>query len=180
MTSNSPWLARFAAAALAVVLAGCGDQAHHPIDTTSASAPVHFDPCTALTPEFLAAHRWDALAPDPRHGTDGAMSWKGCRYVARTGYGFVVETTNHTLDQIQQKFPAAVEISINDRRAVRYEALPDIPGGCTINVETRSGSVYVLVDAPQTPMNKANGMLDACAYATEIAEEVVRLLPAGI
>ncbi|AFU02839.1 DUF3558 domain-containing protein [Nocardia brasiliensis] len=172
----SVWLTGCAAGT--VLLAGCGGDAQ-PSDATSPPVPAHFDPCVALTPEFLIMQGWDALPPDPRHDAVGTVFWKGCRYVARAGYGFVIETTNGTLDQVRQKYPAAADISIGSRRALRYEARPDVPGGCTINVGMRHGSLYILTDVPQTPTNKAKGLLDACAYATDIAENVVPWLPAG-
>ncbi|WP_433574200.1 DUF3558 domain-containing protein [Nocardia brasiliensis] len=171
MSTGTPssWLAGCATATAALALVGCGGH------QTPAG---EFDPCTALTPQILAMHGWDAEPPNPRQPTVGAMTWKGCRYVARAGYGLVVETTNGTLAQVRQKFPQAVDISVGDRRALRYEARPDVPGGCTINVEMRSGSLYILTDVPQTPTNVARG-LEACASATDIAEKVVPLLPAG-
>ncbi|WP_107661238.1 DUF3558 domain-containing protein [Nocardia suismassiliense] len=170
------------AAALAVASTGCGGQARHAdAAPSSAAAPqalptAGFDPCVALTPQFLGERRWDALAPSPRRDTSGDISWQGCRYVARAGYGFVVETTNATLGQVRAKFPAAVDISFAGRKALRYEARPDVPGGCTINIEMGAGSLYLMTDVPQTPATTA---LDACEIATDIAYAVVPLLPAG-
>ncbi|WP_280394293.1 DUF3558 domain-containing protein [Nocardia brasiliensis] len=170
-STSSSWLAGCTAAAAAATLAGCGGE-------EAQAQTAEFDPCRALTPQILAMHGWDAQPPDPRQPTVGAVTWKGCRYVARAGYGLVIETTNGTLAQVRQTFPRAVDISVGDRRALRYEARPDVPGGCTINVEMRSGSLYILADVPQTPTNIARG-LEACASATDIAEKVVPLLPVG-
>ncbi|WP_084655080.1 DUF3558 domain-containing protein [Nocardia altamirensis] len=145
--------------------------------TTVVSNPsAAFDPCTALTPQLLATHQWDAKPPEPKQDTAAGITWKGCRYVAKPGYGFVVETTNGTLPQVREKYPAAADISIGQRKALRYEARPDIPGGCSINVEMNAGSLYILTNVPQTPANKT---LVACDIATEIAQSVAPLLPAG-
>ncbi|MGV9545536.1 DUF3558 domain-containing protein [Nocardia beijingensis] len=178
-----------AAAAGLVLLSGCGGTA--PSDSAvsatgvagsspSASPQTNpqsaFDPCTALTTQFLAERQWDSRPPEPKQDSQGGLTWKGCRYVARAGYGFVVETTNGTLEQIRSKYPAAVDIPAGNRKAVRYEARPDVPGGCTINVEMRSGSLYILTNVPQTSTNKH---LVACDIATDIATAVAPLLPAG-
>ncbi|WP_330228581.1 DUF3558 domain-containing protein [Nocardia sp. NBC_00508] len=144
--------------------------------STGAGSPAAFDPCTALTPQLLAQRRWDAEPPEPKQDSQGGVTWKGCRYVAKAGYGFVVETTNGTLDQVRGKYPAAVDISAGDRKAVRYEARPDVPGGCTVNVEMRSGSLYILTNVPQTSANKN---LVACDIATDIARTIAPLLPSG-
>lgn len=172
-----------------VMLSGCGGRA--PTDpavsaTGAAGSSSHaspqtnphsaFDPCTALTSQFLAERRWDSKPPEPKQDGQGGFTWKGCRYVARAGYGFVIETTNGTLEQIRSKYPTAVDIPAGDRKAVRYEARPDVPGGCTINVEMRSGSLYILTNVPQTSANKH---LVACDIATDIATAVAPLLPAG-
>ncbi|MFE7741694.1 DUF3558 domain-containing protein [Nocardia sp. NPDC057455] len=172
------------------LLTGCGDERtpSEPAPSTSgptdsgpsaspgANAQSSFDPCTALSPQFLAERQWDSRPPEPRQDSQGSTSWKGCRYVARAGYGFVVETTNGTLDQVRSKYPSAVDIPAGNRRAVRYEARPDVPGGCTINVEMGSGSLYILTNIPQTAANKN---LLACDIATDIARAIAPLLPAG-
>ncbi|WP_280427925.1 DUF3558 domain-containing protein [Nocardia brasiliensis] len=146
--------------------------------TTQVASNPHtaFDPCSALTPQFLAAHQWDAKPPEPKQDSAAGVTWKGCRYVAKAGYGFVVETTTGTLAQVREKFPAATEVAAGARKALRYEARPDVPGGCTINVEMQSGSLYILTNVPQTPANKHLG---ACDITTEIAQSVAPLLPAG-
>ncbi|MGY2021459.1 DUF3558 domain-containing protein [Nocardia gipuzkoensis] len=177
-----------AATAGIVLLTGCGDPAtpSEPSSSTASGATTRptpgaspqsaFDPCTALTPQFLAEHQWDSKLPEPKQNSQGGVTRKGCRYVARAGYGFVVETTNGTLDQVRNKYPAAVDIPAGDRKAVRYEARPDIPGGCTINIEMGAGSLYILTNVPQTSANKH---LAACDIATDIARAVAPLLPAG-
>ncbi|MBF6166754.1 DUF3558 domain-containing protein [Streptomyces gardneri] len=179
-----------AGAAGLVLLTGCGDpmppsepatsSGNATVSSSSASPGANtqsgFDPCTALTPEFLAQRQWDSKPPEPRQDSQGGITWRGCRYVARAGYGFVVETTNGTLDQVRSKYPAAVDVSAGDRKAVRYEARPDVPGGCTVNVEMRSGSLYILTNVPQTSANKH---LVSCDIATDIARAVAPLLPAG-
>ncbi|WP_245663856.1 DUF3558 domain-containing protein [Nocardia arthritidis] len=173
-----------------VLLAGCGDGRTPSEPATSTTRPTGsgpsaspganiqsaFDPCTALTPQFLAERQWDSRPPEPRQDSQGGINWKGCRYIARAGYGFVVETTNGTLDQVRSKYPSAVDLPAGDRKAVRYEARPDVPGGCTINVEMRSGSLYILTNVPQTSANKN---LVACDIATDIARAIAPLLPAG-
>ncbi|MGW4325607.1 DUF3558 domain-containing protein [Nocardia sp. NPDC004573] len=180
----------FAAGAIGLILlAGCGDDMAPDESVTSSlsatggqnsssgpNAQSAFDPCTALTPQFLAARQWDSRPPEPRQDSQGGTSWKGCRYVARAGYGFVIETTNGTLEQVRSRYPSAVDIPAGDRKAVRYEARPDVPGGCTINIEMGSGSLYILTNVPQTSMNKH---LVACDIATDIARAVAPLLPAG-
>ncbi|RMI28678.1 DUF3558 domain-containing protein [Nocardia stercoris] len=142
--------------------------------TSSAVPAAQFDPCTALTTSFLAAHAWDALPPAPRHESSGGMQWQGCRFVAKASYGFEVQTTNGSLKQIRQKFPAAADLTIGGRNALRYEAQPDNPGGCTVNVEMANGSLYILVDDPDSYAGKA-----PCETATDIATAVVPLIPAG-
>ncbi|MFI9401235.1 DUF3558 domain-containing protein [Nocardia sp. NPDC052316] len=179
----------FAVAAGLLLLTGCvGEKAAGtPTSATSTSSAVPktstesnphaaFDPCAALTPQFLAQRQWNAKPPEPKQDSAGAVTWKGCRYVAKAGYGFVIETTNNTLGQVRDKFPAAVEVPAGPRKAVRYEARPDVPGGCSINIEMHSGSLYILTNVPQTP---ANRNLAACDIATEIAQAVAPLLPAG-
>ncbi|QBS41221.1 DUF3558 domain-containing protein [Nocardia sp. CS682] len=179
----------FAVAAGLLLLTGCvGEKAAGtptPATSTSSAVPkissesnphVAFDPCTALTPQFLAQQQWNAKPPEPKQDSAGGVTWKGCRYVAKAGYGFVIETTNNTFSQVRDKFPAAVEIPAGPRKAVRYEARPDVPGGCSINIEMRAGSLYILTNVPQTP---ANRNLAACDIATEIAQAVAPLLPAG-
>ncbi|BDT95897.1 hypothetical protein IFM12275_58730 [Nocardia sputorum] len=172
-----------------VLLAGCGEDTTPNVPATSShtatsgpsissgpNAQSAFDPCTALTPQFLTERQWDSRPPEPRQDSQGGVSWKGCRYVARAGYGFVIETTDGTLDQVRSRYPSAVEIPAGDRKAVRYEARPDVPGGCTINIEMGSGSLYILTNVPQTSMSKH---LVACDIATDIARAVAPLLPAG-
>jgi hypothetical protein len=87
-----------------------------------------------------------------------------------------VETTNGILAQVREKFPAAIDLTVGSRKALRYEARPDVPGGCTVNVEMKSGSLYILVDDPRGLHPRK---LSPCASATEIAEAVAPLLPAG-
>ncbi|WP_433659023.1 DUF3558 domain-containing protein [Nocardia sp. CA-128927] len=187
--SRSPRIVFVAAAALAALLTGCDGEANpggtptiasstapSVTKTTGSNPQAAFDPCTALTPQFISAHQWDALPPSPKQNSAGGISWKGCRYVTKAGYGFTIETTNGTLDQVREKFAAAVDISIGDRKALRYEARPDVPGGCTINVEMKTGSLYILVD---DPTGKHPRQLSPCDNATEIAQAVAPLLPAG-
>ncbi|MFG1791764.1 DUF3558 domain-containing protein [Nocardia sp. NPDC049149] len=143
---------------------------------TSANAQTAFDPCTALTPTFLTEHQWDGLPPSPKQNAASGISWKGCRYVAKSGYGFTIETTNGTLDQVREKFPSAADASVAGRKALRYEARPDVPGGCTVNVEMKGGSLYIVVDDPS---GKHPRKLAPCDIATEIAQSVAPLLPAG-
>jgi hypothetical protein len=147
-----------------------------PRTTTASNPSAAFDPCTALTPQLLAQHQWDAKPPEPKQDSAAGITWKGCRYVAKAGYGFVVETTNGTLPQVREKYPAAMDISAGPRKALRYEARPDVPGGCSINIEMNSGSLYILTNVPPTATNKT---LVACDIATEIARTVAPLLPAG-
>ncbi|MBF6300773.1 DUF3558 domain-containing protein [Nocardia amamiensis] len=174
------------------MLAGCGDDPEWSQTTTSTPPPGAattsanstaqagtqnpFDPCTALTPRFLAEHQWDAMPPAPKQNSTGSISWKGCRYVARAGYGLTIETTNGTLDQVREKFPSAADISVGSRKALRYEARPDVPGGCTVNVEMQGGSLYILVDDPS---GKHPRKLSPCDNATDIAQTVAPLLPSG-
>ncbi|MEV2222357.1 DUF3558 domain-containing protein [Nocardia vinacea] len=143
--------------------------------STSATATA-FDPCTALTPQFLAQHQWDARAPEHKQTTTGAFTWKGCAYLTQARYTFGVQTTNGTLAQVREKFPAATELTIDGRKALRYEARPDVPGGCTVNIDMKSGSLYILVDDPRGLHPRK---LSPCDNVTEIAEAVVPLLPQG-
>lgn len=143
--------------------------------STSVTATA-FDPCTALTPQFLAQHQWDARAPEHKQTTTGAFTWKGCAYLAQARYTFGVQTTNGTLTQVREKFPAATELTIDGRKALRYEARPDVPGGCTVNIDMKSGSLYILVDDPRGLHPRK---LPPCDNVTEIAEAVVPLLPQG-
>jgi hypothetical protein len=135
-----------------------------------------FDPCTALTPQFLAEHQWNAKPAAPRQDNTGNFQWKGCLYVAPSTYTFRVQTTNGTLAQVREKFPTATELTIAGRKALRYAARPDVPGGCTINIEMKSGSLYILVDDPRGLHPRK---LSPCDNATEIAEAVAPLLPPG-
>ncbi|MFC9895716.1 DUF3558 domain-containing protein [Nocardia sp. NPDC127579] len=148
---------------------------------STASAPTSvpgtagaFDPCTALTAEFLARHQWDARKPEPRQTNAGATTAKGCVYLARTRYTFSIQTTNTTLPQIREKFPTATPLTVSTRKALRYEARPDVPGGCTLDIELPTGSLSILVDDPRSthPRN-----LSPCDNATEIAEAISPLLP---
>ncbi|WP_040691823.1 DUF3558 domain-containing protein [Nocardia vinacea] len=145
------------------------------VGSTSATATA-FDPCTALTPQFLAQRQWDARAPEHKQTTTGAFTWKGCAYLAQARYTFGVQTTNGTLAQVREKFPAATELTIDGRKALRYEARPDVPGGCTVNIDMKSGSLYILVDDPRGLHPRK---LSPCDNVTEIAEAVVPLLPQG-
>ncbi|MGW4089191.1 DUF3558 domain-containing protein [Nocardia sp. NPDC004750] len=179
-----------ALAALTVLLTGCGDETASSqtaptttqrdlpgAGTTSTAGPqTSFDPCTALTPQFLAEHEWDALPPAPKQTSTGGVSWKGCRYVARAGYGLTIQTTNGTLDQVKAKFPSATSIPVGSRNALRYEARPDVPGGCTVNVEMHDGSLYILVDDPS---GRHPRKISPCDNVTDIARAVAPLLPAG-
>lgn len=143
--------------------------------STSVTATA-FDPCTALTPQFLARHQWDARAPEHKQTTTGAFTWKGCAYLAQARYTFGIQTTNGTLAQVREKFPTATELTIDGRKALRYEARPDVPGGCTVNIDMKSGSLYILVDDPRGLHPRK---LSPCDNVTEIAEAVVPLLPRG-
>ncbi|WP_051021252.1 DUF3558 domain-containing protein [Nocardia araoensis] len=177
-------------ATLAVLLTGCGDETASSQTATTTTRPdpsdartssttgtqTSFDPCTALSSQFLAEHQWDALPPAPKQTSTGGISWKGCRYVARAGYGLTIQTTNGTLDQVKAKFPSATSIPVGGRNALRYEARPDVPGGCTLNVEMHDGSLYILVDDPS---GKHPRKLSPCDNATDIASAVAPLLPAG-
>ncbi|WP_281877649.1 DUF3558 domain-containing protein [Nocardia sputorum] len=180
------------ASILAVLFTGCGGETTSSEPTTSSRAPdtsrtgastsveagrqTSFDPCTALTAQFLAEHQWDALPPAPKQNSTDGISWKGCRYVARAGYSFTVQTTNGTLDQVKDRFPAATGVPIGSRNGLKYEARPDVPGGCTVNIEMHDGSLYVLVDDPS---GKHPRKLSPCDNATDIARAVAPLLPAG-
>ncbi|WP_159927711.1 MULTISPECIES: DUF3558 domain-containing protein [Nocardia] len=175
---------------LAVLVTGCGAETAPTRSATATARPdatgsgpnsaagpaTTFDPCNALTAQFLAEHQWDALPPAPKQNSTGGISWKGCRYVARAGYSFTIQTTNGTLDQVKEKFPAATGIPVGSRDALRYEARPDVPGGCTVNVELYNGSLYILVDDPS---GKHPRKLSPCDNATDIARAVAPLLPAG-
>ncbi|WP_433723438.1 DUF3558 domain-containing protein [Nocardia sp. CA-129566] len=179
--------ATVAAAALAL-LTGCTSDKGSPTPqsitpaastsaaATSGTATTAFDPCTALTPQFLTEHQWDARAPEHKQTTTGAFTWKGCTYLAQARYTFGVQTTNGTLDQVREKFPTATELTIGGRRALRYEARPDVPGGCTVNIDMKSGSLYILVDDPRGLHPRK---LSPCDSVTEIAEAVAPLIPQG-
>ncbi|MFI6772690.1 DUF3558 domain-containing protein [Nocardia sp. NPDC050412] len=172
------------AAALALLTACTSDKGSPtPQSITSTSAPgssdttaTAFDPCTALTPQFLAQHQWDARAPEHKQTTTGAFTWTGCAYLARARYSFGVQTTNGTLAEAREKFPTATELTIHGRKALRYEARPDVPGGCTVNIDMKSGSLYILVDDPRGLHPRK---LTPCDNVTEIAEAVVPQLPQG-
>ncbi|MFE9324864.1 DUF3558 domain-containing protein [Nocardia sp. NPDC052278] len=173
--------------AAAVVLAACGG-GNNSTSTATSTTPVTsgtsatpsstsntaFDPCTALTPQFLSEHQWNARSPTPKQDSTGNFQWKGCLYVAQSTYTFRVQTTNGTLAQVREKFPTATELTIDGRKALRYEARPDIPGGCTINIDMKSGSLYILVDDPRGLHPRK---LFPCDNVTEIAQAVVPLLP---
>lgn len=175
----------------AMVLTACGGGSD-PTPTSTSSAPstasassapsstsntgAAFDPCTALTQQFLAEHQWNARTPTPKQDSTGNFQWKGCVYVAQSTYTFRVQTTNGTLAQVREKFPTATELTIDGRKALRYEARPDVPGGCTVNLDMKSGSLYILVDDPRGLHPRK---LSPCDNATEIAEAVVPLLPQG-
>ncbi|MBH0774791.1 DUF3558 domain-containing protein [Nocardia sp. NEAU-351] len=141
-----------------------------------ASGTAAFDPCTSITSQFLAEHQWNGRAPQPRQDTEGPSTWKGCVFATASAYTFRVQTTNGTLAQVREKFPAALATTVQGRRALRYQARPDVPGGCTINVEMASGSLYILVDDPRGAHPRK---LSPCDNVTEIAEAVVPLLPSG-
>jgi hypothetical protein len=145
-----------------------------PSSTSSTGAA--FDPCTALTPQFLTEHQWNARTPTPKQDSTGNFQWKGCVYVAQSTYTFRVQTTNGTLAQVREKFPTATELTIGGRKALRYEARPDVPGGCTVNIDIKSGSLYILVDDPRGLHPRK---LSPCDNVTEIAEAVVPLIPQG-
>ncbi|MFX0577412.1 DUF3558 domain-containing protein [Nocardia nepalensis] len=176
--------AAVSATALALLAACTSDkgsptpQSTTPAASTSAASPsataTAFDPCTALTPQFLAEHQWDARAPEHKQTTTGAFTWKGCAYLAQARYTFGVQTTNGTLAQVREKFPTATEFTIGARKALRYEAHPDVPGGCTVNIDMKSGSLYILVDDPRGLHPRK---LSPCDNVTEIAEAVVPLIP---
>ena len=141
-----------------------------------AQASGEFDPCIALTESFLAEHQWDARAPERKQTTAGGHTWRGCAYLTRARYTFLVQTTDTGLAQVLETFPSATATTFGGRRALRYEARPDTPGGCTVNIETAAGSLYILVDDPRRahPRN-----LSPCDSVGEIADAVVGLLPAG-
>ncbi|GAB2632176.1 DUF3558 domain-containing protein [Nocardia goodfellowii] len=186
--------ARLVGAAALALLAACGNdngatpatsstsaQSTSSAKTTAASTSAPgttsaFDPCTALTADFLAEHQWDARKPEPRQTNAGASTAKGCVYLARARYTFGVETTTTTLPQVREKFPTAADLTIGGRKALRYEARPDVPGGCTVNLEMKSGSLSILVDDPRGTHPRG---LSPCDNAEEIAEAVAPLLPAG-
>ncbi|MEV4128204.1 DUF3558 domain-containing protein [Nocardia sp. NPDC049707] len=175
-------------AAAAIVLAACGGGSNSTSTSTSAAvtsstsatppsaANTGFDPCTALTPQFLSEHQWNARTPTPKQDSTGNSHWKGCLYVAQSTYTFRVQTTDGTLAQVREKFPTATELTIDGRKALRYEARPDVPGGCTITADMKSGSLYILVDDPRGLHPRK---LSPCDNVTEIAEAVVPLLPRG-
>ncbi|MEV6135455.1 DUF3558 domain-containing protein [Nocardia sp. NPDC051990] len=175
-------------AAAAIVLAACGGGSNSTSTSTSAAVTSNtsatlpsasntgFDPCTALTPQFLSEHQWNARTPTPKQDSAGNFQWKGCLYVAQSTYTFRVQTTNGTLAQVREKFPTATELTIDGRQALRYEARPDVPGGCTITVDMKSGSLYILVDDPR---GLHPDKLSPCDNVTEIAVAVVPLLPQG-
>ncbi|WP_167475838.1 DUF3558 domain-containing protein [Nocardia arthritidis] len=170
------------AIAVAALLAGCGGGQAASGDSATTAAPSSsagaisqpFDPCKALTPQILADHQWDARPAAPQNDRVADSTRTGCVYVAKAGYGFVVQTTNNTLAQVKSKFPDAADIAVGARKALRYKAHPAIPGGCEVNVETRTGSLFVATNVPPTSAN-----LMTCDLATQIAEVVAPLLPAG-
>ncbi|MEV5832982.1 DUF3558 domain-containing protein [Nocardia sp. NPDC052112] len=175
--------------AAALVLAACGGGSSSTSTSTAAtpamsstsatpssSSNAAFDPCTALTPQFLSEHQWNARTPTPKQDSTGNFQWKGCLYVAQSTYTFRVQTTNGTLAQVREKFPTATELTIDGRGALRYEARPDVPGGCTINIEMKSGSLYIVVDDPRGLHPRK---LSPCDNVTEVAEAVVQLVPQG-
>ncbi|MEV0246676.1 DUF3558 domain-containing protein [Nocardia sp. NPDC050712] len=182
-----------AAAAAVTMLAACGGgDGDGPAATSTGAQPTSgaptsvatstpntataFDPCTALTSDFLAQHQWDARKPEPRQTDAGTATAKGCVYLARARYTFGIETTSATLGQVREKFPAAADLTIGNRKALRYEARPDVPGGCTVNIELKSGSLSILVDDPRGTHPRK---LAPCDNAQEIAAAVAPLLPAG-
>ncbi|RJO68236.1 DUF3558 domain-containing protein [Nocardia panacis] len=170
------------ALASAALLTACGDSAKA-VPTSSASpspippsssAPQVFDACKALTPQLLAEHRWDARPPAPQNDRVAETTWRGCLFIAKAGYGFVVQTTNGTLALVRTKFPDAAEVVLGGRKALRYKAHPAIPGGCEVNVEMKSGSLFVSTNVPPSATDLAT-----CDLAIDIAETVTPLLPAG-
>ncbi|MEU8899789.1 DUF3558 domain-containing protein [Nocardia sp. NPDC048505] len=174
-----------ASAGLALLTSCGGDTPDTPVTTsstgpaasaTSTATAAAFDPCTALTTPFLAQHQWNARPPAQRQDQVADVTWKGCLYVAQATYTFRVQTSNATLTQVREKFPTATALTIDTRKALRYEARPDVPGGCTINIELKSGSLSILVDDPRSTHPRK---LTPCDNAKEIADAVAPLLPAG-
>ncbi|WP_063037304.1 DUF3558 domain-containing protein [Nocardia pseudovaccinii] len=183
---RSPKTALLSTAA-AIVLAACGGGSNSTSISTSATpvtsgasatpsstSNAAFDPCTALMSQFLSEHRWNARTPTPKQDSTGDFQWKGCLYVAQSTYTFRVQTTNGSLAQVRETFPAATELTIDGRTALRYEARPDVPGGCAINIDMKSGSLYILVDDPRGLHPRK---LSPCDNVTEIAQAIVPLLP---
>lgn len=170
-------IALFSGAVLA--LTGCESSTEEtatPTPTTP-EVPAGFEPCTDIPQEILDSE--GLRSPTPSDSSSGGIKWNGCMWVQTDGYGVSIQTTNITLQMVQdKKFPEEKAFTAGDRRAISTRQLEEhAEASCIVNVEMKGGSLEISLTNP--PSRRKTGHLDTCELARNLANKVAPTIPAN-
>ncbi|MFE3445006.1 DUF3558 domain-containing protein [Nocardia sp. NPDC059180] len=172
--------------ALALAATGCGSgTTGTAVPTSSVEAqpstaqPASFDPCTDIPQAILDAENLANQGPDTSRS--GEITWTGCSFRDKQadGYDVRVVNTTLTLDQLQKKFADSYrETTFSGRRAAYYALFPDLGSeSCVVNVEMANGTLEFELYNPE--VSSRTGDIPACDLVTDLAEQIVAVIPPG-
>ncbi|MFF3226349.1 DUF3558 domain-containing protein [Nocardia suismassiliense] len=191
MTSRSlSWKVSGLVLGAVFVLAGCGpadDGDRKPTGSTNSPAtsktglaadvPSGFNACNDIPQAVLDSEKLLDKTPNDSNA-NGGIKWRGCLWAKTDGYAASIQTTNITVDMVQdKKFPDSREFTIGNRRALSTRQIADRPAeACTVNVEMKGGSLELNLTNPAS--SKATGHLNTCDLARGLAEKIAPAMPA--
>lgn len=146
--------------------------------STSPSAAVTWDACTAVTPEVATAVGLDPATQRPYGGDSGTGAEEsGCRWFAQGGgsaqFGADIGTANQALERYLDN-PAFTSTAgtLGGRDTANFEIAPGSPD-CNIAIDLGQSSAVVAVTAAGIQFTREQ----SCAAATRIGEAIIPLLP---
>lgn len=145
-----------AAAALAILAAGCSDPVagtavtSSPTTNKSGLAHVTFDPCKDIPASVITELQLDRKPPRSDTQTDGDIENVFCKYYPRGEYLLTIAASNYTLDMLKQagnQFGYQELVMGGRKMLFAYRTRPPDTSSCTLNVAATTGLYGVLIDS---------------------------------
>jgi len=186
MSMKQSWMASVAIIGMACTIASCGESADNAAVrvTTTAPIPSYFDPCTDISPEFIAAHNFESPMPFGPGPVIGPSPGKGCYFVRREEYRIGIAVTSATLGTAAGWQKLTYQETVVGGRPAEIAGPQDgrargddwiESSSCVLHVQITGGMLifyykdYGFVPNPPHP----------CDAITAIATEVLAMLPPG-
>ncbi|BAD59766.1 DUF3558 family protein [Nocardia farcinica] len=186
MSMKQSWMASVAIIGMACTIASCGESEDNATvrATTTAPIPSYFDPCTDISPEFIAAHNFESPTPFGPGPAIGPTPGKGCYYVRPREYTVSIAVTGAALGSAAEWQKLTYEEIVVAGRPSEIAGPQDgrARGGgtignlrCLLHVQIAGGMLtFSYYDWGLTP-NPPH----PCEAVTTIATEVLGMLPPG-